>query len=297
MEPHHLRDLYDLQLRREARPDGPGCRVERVGPVVRQTGPAHAWNGVLWSGFGAGTGQGAGAVPGGGSDAGAGAVPGAGAGAGAAASGAGVGPDDADEVIAAQIAHYRAAGVPFEWKLYGHDAPADLGARLRAAGFTAEAPETLMAAEAAALPHDVPLPEGVVLHAVTDAAGVRQVVEVHDRAFGTDSTHIGRQLMDRLAADPDTVTAVVALADGEPVSAARLELYPGTDFAGLWGGGTVEAWRGRGLYRALVAHRARIAAARGHRYVQVDAADTSRPILRRLGFVTLSTTTPHTYAH
>ncbi|WP_030688968.1 GNAT family N-acetyltransferase [Streptomyces globisporus] len=256
MEPQHLRDLHDLQLRREARPDGPTCRVERVDGVVRQTGPAHAWNGVLWSGFDA---------------------------------------PAADSAITAQIEHYRAAGLSFEWKLYAHDTPADLGDRLRAAGFTPEEPETLMAAEAAALPREAALPEGVELRAVTDEAGVRQVVEVHERAFGTDSSDLGRRLLDRLATDPDTVTAVVALAAGEPVSAARLELYPGTDFAGLWGGGTVEGWRGRGLYRALVAHRARIAADRGHRYVQVDAADTSRPILRRLGFLTLTTTTPYVY--
>ncbi|MGA5064177.1 GNAT family N-acetyltransferase [Streptomyces exfoliatus] len=256
MENQHVRDLYDRQIRREARPEGPGCRVERVGDVVRQTGPAHAWNGVLWSGLDA---------------------------------------SGADEAIAGQIAHYRAAGVSFEWKLYAHDTPADLGDRLLAAGFTAEDPETLMTAEAASLSLDVPLPEGVELRAVTDEAGVRQVVEVHERAFGTDSSHIGRQLLDHLAADPGTVTAVVALAAGEPVSAARLELCPGTDFAGLWGGGTVESWRGRGLYRALVAHRTRVAAEHGHRYVQVDAADTSRPILQRLGFHTLSTTTPYTY--
>ncbi|MCX5388746.1 GNAT family N-acetyltransferase [Streptomyces sp. NBC_00094] len=270
MEPQRLRDLYDRQLRREARPEGPGCRVERVGPVVRQTGPAHAWNGILWSGLD---------TPGvdGGLD-----TPGDGA-------------SGVDAVIAEQIAHYRTAGLTFEWKLYGHDGPADLADRLLAAGFIADDRETLMATEAAALPQDVPLPEGVELRAVTDEAGVRQVVEVHERAFGTDSSHIGRQLLDRLAADPDTVTAVVALAAGEPVSAARLDLCPGTDFAGLWGGGTVEGWRGRGLYRALVSHRARIAAARGHRYVQVDAADTSRPILQRLGFLTLSTTTPYTY--
>ncbi|MFF5387931.1 GNAT family N-acetyltransferase [Streptomyces sp. NPDC013012] len=258
-DPRELLDLYDRQLRRDARPDGPGSRVERVGPVVRRTGPAHAWNGVLWSGFDA---------------------------------------DDtarADAAVAAQIAHYRTAGLPFEWKLYGHDAPADLGDRLRAAGLTAGEPETLMAAEAAALPRDVPLPEGVELRAVTDGAGVRQVVEVHARAFGTDSDHLGRLLLDHLATGPGTVAAVVALADGEPVGAARLELHPGTDFAGLWGGGTVEGWRGRGLYRALVSHRARIAADRGHRYVQVDAAPTSRPILRRLGFLELTTTTPYTY--
>ncbi|WP_051715460.1 GNAT family N-acetyltransferase [Streptomyces bikiniensis] len=257
-DPRDLLALYDRQVRREARPDGPGCRVEHVGGVVRATGPAHAWNGVLWSGLD--------------------------------------GPEaGVDAAVAAQIDHYRAAGLSFEWKLYGHDTPADLGDRLRAAGFVPGEPETLMAAEAAALPRDVPLPEGVELRAVTDGAGVRQVVEVHARAFGTDSAAIGRQLLDRLSADPDGVAAVIALAHGEPVSAARLELHPGTDFAGLWGGGTVESWRGRGLYRALVSHRARIAADRGHRYVQVDAAPTSRPILRRLGFLELTTTTPYTY--
>ncbi|MFF4169474.1 GNAT family N-acetyltransferase [Streptomyces sp. NPDC001744] len=256
MEPRRLRDLYDLRMRREARPDGPGCRVERVGDVVRQTGPAHAWNGVLWSGLDASA---------------------------------------ADAAVTAQIDHYRAAGLSFEWKLYAHDTPADLGGRLRAAGFTAGAAETLMVAEAAALPREVPLPEGVELRAVTEETGVRQVVEVHERAFGADSADLGRRLLDRLAADPGTVPAVVALADGEPVGAARLELFPGTDFAGLWGGGIVEEWRGRGLYRALVSHRARVAAAHGHRYVQVDAADTSRPILRRLGFLPLTTTTPYTY--
>jgi GNAT superfamily N-acetyltransferase len=86
---------------------------------------------------------------------------------------------------------------------------------------------------------------------------------------------------------------VVAVADGEPVCAARMEFCPGTGFAGLWGGGTLPAWRGKGIYRALVAHRAREAAAAGYQYLQVDASDLSRPILERLGFAVLSTTTPY----
>ncbi|MDT0419668.1 acetyltransferase [Streptomyces sp. DSM 41982] len=78
-----------------------------------------------------------------------------------------------------------------------------------------------------------------------------------------------------------------------PLHASRIEFVPGTDFAGLWGGSTLAAWRGRGLYRATVAARARIAAARGVRYLQVDASADSAPILRRLGFVALTTTTPY----
>ncbi len=78
-----------------------------------------------------------------------------------------------------------------------------------------------------------------------------------------------------------------------PLHASRIEFVPGTDFAGLWGGSTLAAWRGRGLYRATVAARARIAAARGVRYLQVDASADSAPILRRLGFLELTTTTPY----
>jgi GNAT superfamily N-acetyltransferase len=201
----------------------------------------------------------------------------------------------ADRAIREQIEYFTGLGRAFEWKLYGHDHPVDLGARLTAAGFRPEPAETLMIGEIARLALDAEPPEGVRLVQATDAAGVDLVVAAHEKAFGTDGTRLRHGLLARLEADPGTVVAVVALAGEEPVSAARMELVPGTRFAGLWGGGTVEAWRGRGLYRALVAHRARVAAARGHRYLQVDASSMSRPILQRLGFRALTTTTPYLY--
>ena len=70
----------------------------------------------------------------------------------------------------------------------------------------------------------------------------------------------------------------------------------GTEFATLWGGGTLPAWRGRGIYRSVIAHRANLATARAIRYLQVDASDDSRPILERLGFVTVTTTTPYIWS-
>ena len=248
--------LFDRDMREGAQPDGPGARVERVGGVVRQVAAEHGWNGVVWSDLDA---------------------------------------SSADKAIAEQIAYYTGLGREFEWKLYGHDLPFDLGQRLRAAGFTAEPEETLMIAEVADLTLDVEPPEGIRFLPVTDRAGVDLVAEVHEKAFGTDSSRLRHQLLARLQDDPDTVVAVVALAGDVPVSAARMELVPGTRFAGLWGGGTVESWRGRGIYRALVAHRARAAVERGYRYLQVDALATSRPILERLGFEPLTITQPHVY--
>ncbi|MFD9465894.1 GNAT family N-acetyltransferase [Streptomyces sp. NPDC060027] len=246
--------LFDRDMRESARPDAPGARVERVDKVVRQVGADKGWNGVLWSDLD---------------------------------------ETNADAAIAAQVRFFSGLGGGFEWKLYGHDRPEDLGQRLRAAGFTAQPEETLMIAELGDLTLDAEPPEGVRLLPVTDRAGVDLVADVHEQAFGGDSTRLRHQLLAQLTGD--TVVAVVALAGDVPVSAARMELPPGARFAGLWGGGTVEAWRGRGIYRALVAHRARVAADRGYRYVQVDASSQSRPILARLGFQPLTTTTPYFY--
>jgi GNAT superfamily N-acetyltransferase len=247
--------LFDRDMREGAQPDAPGARIERAGGVVRQIGSSErGWNGVVWSDLDETT---------------------------------------ADGAIAEQVRYFGGLGRGFEWKLYGHDLPVDLEKRLRAAGFTPEPEETLMVAEIADLRLDVEPPEGVRVLPVTDRAGVDLVAQVHERAFGTDSTRLRDQLLAHLSDEPEPVVAVVAMAGDEAVSAARMELLPGIRFAGLWGGGTVEGWRGRGVYRALVAHRARVAAARGYRYVQVDASAQSRPILARLGFEPLSTTTPY----
>jgi len=106
---------------------------------------------------------------------------------------------------------------------------------------------------------------------------------------------VGEALVAQLAAGDDRMAAVVAWAGNLPICAGRVELPAGTDFASLWGGGTLSGWRRRGVFRSLVAHRAAVASAAGFRYLQVDAMRDSRPILKRLGFVELATTTPFVY--
>ncbi|MFF4322462.1 GNAT family N-acetyltransferase [Streptomyces sp. NPDC001568] len=257
-----VRALHDAQMRRDAVPDVAAARVERVGPVVRQTVPGPGWNGVLWSDLDEGT---------------------------------------ADAAIAEQVAFFAArddlgAGTEFEWKLYSHDRPADLGDRLRAAGFVPEPAETVLVArttDVAVLP--VEPPEGITLRVVRDGAGVDLMMEAHHRAFGSERPAIRETLLRLLRDEPETIEAVVAMAGDVPVSAARMEMRPGSSFAGLWGGGTDPHWRGRGIYRLLVAHRARVAAQRGIAYLQVDASQDSRPILQRLGFGVLGVTVPYVW--
>ena len=180
-------------------------------------------------------------------------------------------PPDVDRALA----RLRELPGHVEWKLYGHD-PEWLPGRLRAAGLEPEDEETVVVAETAALPAppaDVELRED-------------------------------REAFERLAAEvfgepyelPWNGVAVVAFVDGRPVSSGRVDLDPDTEFAGLFGGVTLPEYRGRGLYRATVLERARIARERGYSWLYVDALPTSRPILEHLGFVAITTTTPWVFS-
>ncbi len=196
---------------------------------------------------------------------------------------------DADAVIAEQAGFFRALGAEVEWKVYGHDLPADLGPRLGVAGFEPDEPETLMVFDLAEGPPHGVVPAGIEIRRVTDVAGLRDLVVVSSAAFGRDDSSRVEAFGARLL-DP-TFGLYVAYADGRAVSAGRLELPPGRSFAGLWGGGTVPPYRGLGIYRALVAARAEEARRLGYRYLRVDARDTSRPILERLAFMALTSVT------
>ena len=199
---------------------------------------------------------------------------------------------DADAVIAREVERFAGFG-PWEWKLSSHDEPGDLAVRLEAAGFVRGGQEALLACEITELLPPV-LPGGIELRDVTDEVGARAYVAVHGEAFGEPLEEAGRWLLDSIEAGQQA--AVVAMAGDVPISAGRIEFYPAADFAGLFGGGTVPAWRGRGLFRAVVARRAALAAKRGCQWLYVDAVPASRPILESMGFEILGTTTPFTHA-
>jgi GNAT superfamily N-acetyltransferase len=248
---------FNEQMRRRPEVGAPGRRVEQDGPVVRSVPESEGgWAGVTWSDLD---------------------------------------ETNADAVIAAQVARFADVGRPWEWKLYSYDRPADLPDRLRAAGFTPEPEEALLVAAIADLDLDVPPPDGLELRPVSGRRDAEALVAVHDEVFGGDHAAIGENLLAGLAREPASMAGVVAVcpaAGDKPVCAARVEFHDGTEFASLWGGGTLPEWRGRGVFRAVVAYRAALAAARGFTYLQVDASPDSRPILRRLGFAELAMTTP-----
>jgi GNAT superfamily N-acetyltransferase len=249
---------FNSQVRQSTRPDGTPARIERDGAVVRRVAPRGQYgSGILWSDLDDGT---------------------------------------AGAVIDAQVAYFRDLGEKFEWKLYSYDQPADLASRLLTAGFVAEEAEALMLAEVSQVPRQVALPAGIALEPVTDAAGLGHLFGVHDQVFGAGEPELRTSLEAQLSAAAQDLVMVVAMAGDEPVCAGRIDFVPGSDFAGLWGGGTLPQWRGRGIYRALVAYRAALAAERGCRYLEVDASPESRPILERIGFSCLAITTPYIWS-
>jgi GNAT superfamily N-acetyltransferase len=210
----------------------------------------------------------------------------------------GVDGPELDALIARQRDYFQGRGEAVEWKTRGHDLPADLPDRLLAAGFLPEERETVLVGVAAAMAADPVLPEGVTLRRVTGDADFRAIGEMESEIWGQDWGFLTDDLIRRTAAAPGDIAVFAASDDrsGQLISAAWIVFYPGTDFAGLWGGSTLSSWRSRGIYRALVAARAQVAAARGTRYLQVDASDDSMPILRRLGFQAITTTTPYVWA-
>jgi GNAT superfamily N-acetyltransferase len=205
---------------------------------------------------------------------------------------------DLDELIARQVDVFAERGERFEWKLHGHDRPADLPQRLRAAGFAPEDTETIVIASAADIAGKVRLPEGVSLREVTGRADFERIATLEQAVWGEEDQEswLVDMLESERAVDPDALTVVVAEAGGTVVCAAWVRFERPTEFATLWGGATLAPWRRRGIYRAIVVHRANLAAARGFRYLETDASDESRPILERLGFIAVTTTTPYVWS-
>ena len=211
----------------------------------------------------------------------------------------GLGPDPAayDAVIARQRDFFAARGQQVEWKTYDYDEPADLGERLLRAGFVKEDDEALILGEAAPLAaQDIRLPEGVTVRAAEtedDFARIRTMLEA---VWGKEQEWVTASLLTTWQRDPRAMDVVLIeeSPDGPVLCAARSE-YDESSFTGLWGGSTLPEWRGRGLYRATLLHRARLGLDRGKDYVRVDASPDSEPILRRLGLHRVATTTPYVF--
>src|SRR5262249_8497557 len=207
----------------------------------------------------------------------------------------GIGGSELDDLIARQVAFFAERGDRFEWKYHGHDLPADLPERLLAAGFEPEDTETIVIASVDEIIGEPQLPDGVTLREVTERADFERIAELEQKVWGEEGQEswLPDMLEGERDADPDSLTVTVAEAGDTVVCAAWIRYAKGTEFGTLWGGATLPEWRRQGIYRATVAYRATLSHERGFRYLETAASDDSNPILQRLGFVPVTTTTPY----
>lgn len=200
-----------------------------------------------------------------------------------------------DGLVATARAHFDADTSirRVEWKTRGHDAAPGLHEALLAHGFAPDETESIMIGPVEALLSERPIPDGAVVRRVVEEDDVRAMSAMIDAAFSEDTdVPLADALVARLARG-DGMELWVAEVHGRMVSGGRLEPVPGTDFAGIWGGATLPAFRGRGLYRAVAAARAASALTMGKTLLHSDSTGYSRPILERAGLVRVSTTTPY----
>jgi GNAT superfamily N-acetyltransferase len=252
--------IFDEQMRRGYVPSEPGWTAEREECITRLVAPPEATHGgvVLWSRLS---------------------------------------EENADELISLQVLRFQ--GRPFEWKLYAHDASFDLGSRLVAAGGVPGDPESLMVGElddvGARLPGQPP--PGIRLRLIEPGATAdfAALALLQGEVWDDDFEGLTAEIAAEQAADPSRIQIWLAEDEvsGRPVSGAWVRFHVGSQFVSFWGGATLPEWRGRGMYRALVARRVQEAAQRGFRWAYGDASPDSKPILERLGFRQLSTTIPY----
>lgn len=208
------------------------------------------------------------------------------------------GLDDAaiGRVIDDEIAFFAARQTEFEWKVYRHDAPPDLDQRLVRRGFTLEPWETLLVMDLHHAPARLFDDRGHRVVRLTDPAQVDDVRLIYDAVWARgDGEERADRMRHEMVETPDQTSIFVAYLDDQPVGAAWLYYTDGSDFGSLFGGSVRQEYRGRGVYGALLAARAREARERGRRFLMIDAGPMSQPIVEALGFVPLDQSRPCLY--
>jgi len=199
---------------------------------------------------------------------------------------------DLDAVIQEQVAYFAPMPQPFSWHVCDHDSPPDLKDHLMAQGFAPDDdPDAVMVLD---VPDALPAllaPVTLDVRRVTQRDQLDEVVQIESQIWGGDFGWLKQRLGEHLEI-PDYLSVYVAYVDGQPACSGWVYFHPRSQFAGLFGGATLPAFRQRGLYTAVLAVRVQEAIRRGYRFLATGASPMSQPILAHNGFRLLT----HLYA-
>lgn len=200
--------------------------------------------------------------------------------------------DEVDDVIREARATFGQRGLPMAWILDPDTRPFDFAERLIAHGARpdphgVESKVMVLPSDAAV---DAPSVAGLrLIDALADPEAFQQADRANTEAFGAESLGdddnrvAARERRRRNLVATGNRYLLLASVDGEPAGSGSLGLYP-PGGAKMNGGAVRPKFRGRGIYRALVAARVEIARRAGVPGLSVWGGDMSRPILERLGF-------------
>lgn len=186
----------------------------------------------------------------------------------------------AQDVVREQAEYFRKQDKELMWRVFGHDKPSNLESSLKEEGFLPEPGGTLMA---------LPLSREFSTHTELDIRRVSTSSELDDylkvmkESFGNNNDGDFEYFL-KLLKIPGFYLFTGYVND-DPVVAGRLEVPNGSCFGLLFGGGVMTKYRGQGFYRALVLTRAKMAIDLGLEYLSTEARETSRPILKKMGFI------------
>jgi GNAT superfamily N-acetyltransferase len=190
--------------------------------------------------------------------------------------------DEADAIIDETLAFYQRLGIHFRWMVSPGTKPADLVERLERRGLKRSESLVMACATGNAVSESG---LGITIEEVT-LANVDEYTRVMAEGWGADAAALDPHHR-RMLADPERRNHLF-LARYEGVAGAAGSYMALERSAYLIGAVALSAFRGRGVYRALVNARLRHAAGRGLKLAtSVARAETSAPILERLGFETV----------
>ena len=204
-------------------------------------------------------------------------------------------PSAVKSIIDDQLAYFRAKRKSFEWKVYGFDEPGNLESLLIEQGFASDKKEVLMVCSVNDRAPSETHSGSWELRRVETEQGVSDAVSVQKRVWNKDFEWLADHLLNRLIKQPEQISIYCAYVKGKPVGTGWTCFYSGSKFPELNGGAVLPEFRGRGIYKALYGQRLVEAANRGYQQITVDASPMSRPILEKMGFMHVCSTTPLYY--
>jgi GNAT superfamily N-acetyltransferase len=191
---------------------------------------------------------------------------------------------DADELIDATLAHFRARQVErCTWWAEPESVCPNLRAYLTSHGLKFEEGGTGMAVDLSALPAEVPHPVGLTIQPVEDEAALRSWAQVMRLGFRLPER--GEQRLYELFAGlggTGRLQSYLASLNGRPVGTAQVFL--GAGVAGVYQVTCLPDARGQGIGAAVTLAPLREARHKGYCISILQASRLGYPVYRRLGF-------------